>query len=408
MAVTRAPRPLNEETVEAVRRRIGIPLVYSVREHNEASTTDSFRHFARGYGDDNPLYCDPKHAQASSWGSSIAPPIYPYSAGILRPATWTDEQKAEMSGGNPLAGIGEYMCGERWLFLEPVRAGDVLWRTQCLHAAQLKTSSFGGGIGALVSHRTTWEDEAGEPFAYRFSDFWHAERERSGKSGKYRELELASYDAEALDRIDALYEAETVRGVNPRRVEDVHVGDELGPIAKGPISLTDVIAWHIGVGWGSYGGGASKVAYQNRQRAPKLYTPNQYGALDTVQRCHWDPTWAQQLGHPTAYDYGLLRSNWLVHLVTNWMGDDAWLWKLTSSVRKFNYQGDAHVVSGVVRAIDVDASTVTIDAEGVNQRGDTTFSGTAVVILPRTGEPRAAIPEYRPGDEPTAIGPHLS
>jgi acyl dehydratase len=400
-----APRPLDEDTIEAVRRRIGIPVVYSPREHNEVSSTDSFRHFARGYGDDNPLYCDPEYARASSWGSSIAPPIYPYSAGVHRPANWTAEQKAEMSGGNPLAGIGEYMCGERWLFLKPVRAGDVLMRTHCLHAAELKTSSFGGGVGALVSHRTTWDDDAGVPYAYRYSDFWHAERERSGKTGKYRDLQLASYDDEALDQIDALYEAETVRGANARRIDDVRVGEELGPIAKGPLSLTDVICWHIGVGWGNYGGGASKVAYKNRQRVRKLYTKNQYGFFDSVQRCHWDPAWAQELGHPTAYDYGLLRSNWLVHLVTNWMGDDAWLWKLTSSVRRFNYQGDSHVVSGVVQSVDVDASTVTIDAQGVNQRGETTFSGTAVVILPRADEARAALPEYHPGDEPEATGP---
>jgi hypothetical protein len=161
----------------------------------------------------------------------------------------------------------------------------------------------------------------------------------------------------------------------------------------------------MGVGWGSYGGGASKAGYKNRQRVPKLYTRNGFGFLDTVQRCHWDAEWAQQLGHPTAYDYGLLRSNWLVHLVTNWMGDDAWLWKLSSSVRRFNYQGDAHVVSGTVSAVNVDANTVTIDAQGVNQRGETTFTGTAVVILPRAGEARAAIPAYRPGDEPEATGP---
>ena len=26
--------------------------------------------------------------------------------------------------GDPLAGIGQYMCGERWLFVRPIRAGD--------------------------------------------------------------------------------------------------------------------------------------------------------------------------------------------------------------------------------------------------------------------------------------------
>ena len=42
----RKPRELNDETMEEVRKRIGIPVRYSPRNHNEVSSTDSFRHFA--------------------------------------------------------------------------------------------------------------------------------------------------------------------------------------------------------------------------------------------------------------------------------------------------------------------------------------------------------------------------
>ena len=105
----RRPRELNDETIETVRRRIGIPVSYSPRSHNEVSSTDSFRHFALAYGDDNPLYADPSYAQASSWGAPLAPPLYPYTAGVDRRVTWTDAEKVEMSGGDPLAGIGQYM-----------------------------------------------------------------------------------------------------------------------------------------------------------------------------------------------------------------------------------------------------------------------------------------------------------
>src|SRR5262245_40510377 len=124
------PRALDEETIAAVRRRIGIPVRRSRRPHNEACSSDSFRHFARGYGDDDPVYTEPAYAAESSWGSSIAPPLYPTSAGILRPVEWTPDERAEMAGGDPLAGIGQYMCGERWVFLRPIRAGDILHRSQ--------------------------------------------------------------------------------------------------------------------------------------------------------------------------------------------------------------------------------------------------------------------------------------
>ena len=310
-----------------------------------------------------------------------------------------------MPGGDPLAGIGQYMCGERWLFVRPVRVGDVLWRTESLFSADLRTSSFGGGTGALVSHRVSWEDEGGEPFAFRFLDFWHADRERSSKAGKNKAIERPHYTDEELDRVDACYAAETVRGDIPRHVADAQVGEELGPIAKGPLSVTEMVAWHTGVGWGAYGGGASKVAYKNRKRIPKFYLKNELGFWDMAQRCHWDDEWARRMGHPAAYDYGVMRSCWMVHLVTNWMGDDAWIWKISGSVRKFNYQGDTHFVSGTVHAVDRDANTVTIDASCTNQRGDVTADARVVAILAPASGGHAVIPDYEPADIPEVSGP---
>ncbi len=399
------PNELNDDTIAAVRRRIGIPVRYSPRSHNESSSTDSFRHFALAYGDDNPMYTDPAHAQASSWKSPVAPPLYPFTAGIARSLNWSDAEKKEMSGGDPLAGIGQYMCGERWFFVKPIKASDVLWRTQSLFGAELRSSEFGGGTGALVSHRVAWEEEGGSPFAFRFLDFWHADREKSGKAGKNRELERAHYDDAALEQIDACYENEYVRGAAPRGIADVKVGEELGPIVKGPLSVTEMVAWHTGVGWGMYGGGASKVAYKNRKRIPKFYLKNDVGFWDMAQRCHWDDEWAQRMGHPAAYDYGVMRSCWMSHLITNWMGDDAWIWNISASIRKFNYLGDMHMVSGVVREIDRSLNTVTIDATCTNQRGQITSDARIVVILPGPDGGPAVIPDFAPEQIPEAKAP---
>jgi hypothetical protein len=174
---------------------------------------------------------------------------------------------------------------------------------------------------------------------------------------------------------------------------------------KGPLTITEMVAWHVGIGWGEYGGGASRVAYKNRQRVPKFYLPNQFGTWETAQRCHWDDEWSQRMGHPAAYDYGVMRTNWMVNLVTDWMGDDAWIWKLSASVRKFNYMGDVHFVSGVVRDVDRAVNTVTIDVSGVNQRGEVTCDARAVVILPASAGAHAAIPDYDPAQVPEASAP---
>ena len=55
-----------------------------------------------------------------------------------------------------------------------------------------------------------------------------------------------------------------------------------------------------------------------------------------MQRVHWDPEYARRAGNPTTFDYGRMRETWLIHLCTDWMGDDAWLWRLDCEFRKFN------------------------------------------------------------------------
>ena len=146
-----------------------------------------------------------------------------------------------------------------------------------------------------------------------------------------------------------LYEDEQVRGATRGRGDEVAVGEPLGPIAKGPLTLTDMVTWHTGIGWGVSRRRASKVAYKNRKRVPKLYTANSLGIPDTSQRCHWDTECAVELGHPAPYDYGQMRGNWMVHLLTNWMGDGGWIWTMSTVITKFNYLGDSHRISGRVR-----------------------------------------------------------
>jgi acyl dehydratase len=393
---------LGEATIAALRERIGIARPNrGGRGHIEIVSTDSIRHFALAYG------CDPDHAAASVWGGPVAPPLFGAIAGRPEPSELTADEAATMAG-DPLAGMGQVLCGDRWVFCAPIRPGAEIVKRQCLDSATLRPSAFGGGVGALVSHRVEIRDARdGTLLGLRYLDFWHTERNRSAAAGKNRDVALHHYSAAELAALDALYEHEQVRGIETRRWDEVAVGDSLGTIAKGPLTLTDMITYHTAIGWGGLGGGTSKIAYKNRKRVPKLYTLNSLGIPDTSQRCHWDTECAVALGHPAPYDYGQMRSNWMVHLLTNWTGDGGWISTLSTVVTKFNYLGDSHRISGRVTAVRRvgDRGEVDVAVEGVNQRGETTCRATAILFLPVGAASTPVIPALEDVTAPEPVGP---
>ena len=180
-------------------------------------------------------------------------------------------------------------------------------------------------------------------------------------------------------------------------------GDELDPIVKGPLRVTDMVCWHVGMGMGLYNVAPLRLGYDQRQRMPRFFRPDDLNIPDVQQRVHWDPEWARLAGNPASYDYGRMRETWLIHLCTDWMGDDAWLWKLDCQFRKFNYVGDTHWMRGHISRkylADGDRPAVDIELSGVNQRGDTTTPGHATILLPSREHGPVRLPEP-PGNATT-------
>jgi hypothetical protein len=167
-------------------------------------------------------------------------------------------------------------------------------------------------------------------------------------------------------------------------------------MAKGPLTETDMIVFHAGgYGFVPYEPCSNRVAYKNRLRIGPFYVKNEYGVPDVAQRVHWDSAWAQAIGNPMAYDYGVMRDCWLSHFLTDWMGDDGWLVSQSSQIRKFNYIGDSHVIIGEVVAKRVEDGRYLVDIEfcGTNQRDTVTCPATATVALPSREHGPVLLPE---------------
>jgi hypothetical protein len=91
------------------------------------------------------------------------------------------------------------------------------------------------------------------------------------------------------------------------------------------------------------------------------------------------------MGLPQAYDVGLQRHCWGIHIVTNWMGDDAWLKRSYAEYRKFVFLSDVVWLKGRVTKKYVDSEgdyCVEIERHAVNQRGEDVMPGYAIVALP--------------------------
>src|SRR6185369_12385622 len=124
------------------------------------------------------------------------------------------------------------------------------------------------------------------------------------------------------------------------------------PVVKGPLTMVDIIGNHVATGIAlMFHHGPLRYAHKTRRKMPAYYTTDEYGIPQVQQRVHWDSERAKDLGLPGSYDYGAMRTAWLAHLVTNWMGDDAWLWKLDTQVRRFNFMNDTHLCTGEVASI---------------------------------------------------------
>jgi hypothetical protein len=227
----------------------------------------------------------------------------------------------------------------------------------------------------------------GDPLAAQYRLMIRSEREKAEAAGTNDDVELRPYRDDEIAAIDDAYSTEVARrrGKEPRFFEDVHEGDELGPLVKGPLRVTDIVCWHVGVGMGLYGVKPLRLGFEQRRRVPRFFRPDALNVPDVQQRVHWDPEWARRAGSPTTYDYGRMRETWLIHLCTDWMGDDAWLWKLDCEFRRFNYVGDTHWMQGrVVRTYlaEDDRPAVDVELSGRNQRGEVTTPGHATMLLP--------------------------
>jgi acyl dehydratase len=385
---------ITDDDIERQRQLIGFDEPARSREYIQTASIDNIRNFSFASGDDNPLYTDPDYARKTRWGSVIAPGMM---AGVINRPMKGDPVPDEIKAlrKSLFRGIHVFVSGSTWDFYRPIYPGDTLYSFNGEESCEVKQSEF-AGRSLINVRRDVKVNQRGEVVAvYRILRVY-TERKTAAKKGKYSNIEPASYTDEDIAEIESIYAAEQVRGAEKRWFEDVKAGDSLGLQAKGPLTVTDVIVFHAGgYGFVPYAPTTNRMAHKNRKRIPPFYIKNEQGIPDVAQRLHWDPKWAQAIGNPMAYDYGVMRENYLFQYLSDWAGDDAIITHIHDEIRKFNYMGDVQQVTGQVvgKRVEDGQNLVDVAVTFTNQRDEETLRATATIALPSRTNP---LPHYPP------------
>jgi acyl dehydratase len=364
----------SEEMLADMRAKIGTELRTDGCVNNEYATRMAILRFCEGIGDDNPLWTDEEYAAGSPHGALIAPPSFVFACLASIQFGWK--------------GLGGFHAETTMTFHRAIRVGDRIVCRVFFDGFDGPMSSSFGGRRIKDYIRQEYRNQDDELVATFICSRMRFERGEMQKRAETRKLEVPHPWTEAeVAHIEEQVLAEQPRGATPRYWDDVQVGDEIEVVTKGPIGLTDEIAFIAAGAAPIPRVAAHAVSLRRYRRHPNwAYRDPVTHALEPVYAVHYSDYAARLQGAAIAYDVGIQRTCWGIHALTNWMGDAGKLKALTGQYRSHVYLGDVVRLGGRIDAKEVDADgdhVVRLTTRAINQRNQDAMPGTAVIALPR-------------------------
>ncbi|WP_158816692.1 MaoC family dehydratase N-terminal domain-containing protein [Methylocapsa sp. S129] len=361
---------ITDAAIAEAREMIGLQLRPEGPYLQDASA-DAIRNFCNGIGDLNPLFRDAEHGRLSRQGSVVAHPMFPMAFGWIGRTRWG------------LPGVHGFYAGNDWELFRHIRPGDRITAIERVVGVEPKESKFSGRL-VLQYVEASYANQRGELVARALGTCTRHERKASRDTGKYKDIHSYEYTPEEFAALDEaiLKEDRNIRGNAVRYWEDVKEGEVLPSIVRGPLSLMDTMGFLVGCGRGHTHG----IVFKEAVKHPGHFfrNPEAGGGIEYTGIGHHRESVAKEVGVPGTYDYGPQRSSWMCSLVTNWMGDAAFLKRVRTEMRRFNTMGDSTWCKGrVSRKYEKDGfALVDLEIWGENQRGEITTPGLATVVLP--------------------------
>lgn len=345
---------------------------YRQEYFNTQITRDSIKHFVDGIGDINPLYRDKRYALKTKYERLVAPPTF------LETINYSQHPEGIPSG------VQGFLSGFDWEYFRPVLEGDEYTaRIIYPYDVQLKPSRFAGQLAIVTEKGDLVGRDGGIAASYK-SWVIFMEGNKSRERGLLTALnEMPKYSKEEIEEIYRAQDKEVPRGKQPRYWEDVEVDDELSPVVRGPYTLSEKFAWFVGKGNppSCVSDRLFRLIAAKHQENKGIYDP---GLNIYIRPSMFDVRTMSDRGVPRIHDAGAQRNAWRNMVLTNWMGDDGFLWKSKAEVRGFNQEGDVTWCKGKVtkKYFQNNRYSIDINCWCENQRHEVTMPGDATVILP--------------------------
>jgi acyl dehydratase len=371
---------IDDSMIESMKTKVGAQLRIDHSVNNEIASRIAVTKFAGGIGDINPLWTDTDYAARSPYGGPVAPPSFIIGCFSGIQFGWP--------------GLGSFHSMSHLTFERPVYWEDRVV-SSCVY------DGFDGPSPSKFAGRTVTD---------RFVNSYHNQRdeliatirwnvinfERGSASAKQKSNASGGpalphpWQPDELAEIEARVLAERPRGEEPRYWEDVAEGEVLDTVTKGPIGLTDEIAFVAGGGTPIPRLKAHAASLHDYQEHPAwAFRDPVTNAKEPIYSVHYNLQAAKAMSVAFQYDVGFQRQCWQIHQLTHWAGDHAWIRECRAEYRKFVYLSDVVELRGEVtgRRVDADGEhVVDISTAAVNQRGETVMPGSAVIALPSREE----------------------
>jgi len=380
---------IDDAMIESMKAKVGANLRIEHSVNNEVATRIAVAKFVGGIGDINPLWTDAEYASSSPYGAPVAPPSFIIGCFSGIQFGWP--------------GLGSFHSMSHITFERPVYRGDTVDSTCLYDGFDGPAPSKFAGRSVTDKFVNSYTNQLGERIAtirwnvinYERGQRLARTKAESGEAKATGPQLPHQWDLNDVAEIEKRILAERPRGAEPRYWDDVNEGDALDVITKGPIGLTDEIAFVAGGGTPIPRLKAHAASLHDYQAHPAwAFRDPITSAQEPIYSVHYNYQAAQAMGVAFQYDVGFQRQCWQIHQLTHWAGDHAWIKECSAQYRKFVYLSDVVELRGEVvgKRVDDDGEhVVDINTQAVNQRGETTMPGNAVIALPtRAGAVPAA------------------